>query len=96
MIDLSLARRVLNKAGKELSKTLADTVISPDAAVLIQKALDDDDWGVRLAGIYSLGDLASEESIAMIKKARRKEKDKDFKKACNKAIKKAEKAMKNK
>lgn len=41
MIDLSLARRVLNKAGKELSKTLADTVISPDAAVLIQKALDD-------------------------------------------------------
>ena len=41
MIDLSLARRVLNKAGKELSKTLADTVISPDAAVLIQKVLDD-------------------------------------------------------
>lgn len=62
----------------------------------LQKALDDDDWGVRLAGIYSLGDLASEESIAMIKKARRKEKDKDFKKACNKAIKKAEKTMKNK
>ncbi len=62
----------------------------------LQKALDDEDWGVRLAGVYSLGDLASEESIAMIKKARRKEKDKDFKKACNKAIKKAEKAMKNK
>lgn len=41
MIDLSLARRVLNKAGKELSKALADTVLSPDAAVLVQKALDD-------------------------------------------------------
>lgn len=41
MIDLSLARRVLNKAGKELSKALADTVLSDDAAVLVQKALDD-------------------------------------------------------
>ena len=41
MIDLSLARRVLNKASKELSKTLADTVISQDGAVLVQKALDD-------------------------------------------------------
>ena len=41
MIDLSLARRVLNKAGKELSKTLSDTVLSQDAAVLVQKALDD-------------------------------------------------------
>ena len=41
MIDLTLARRVLNKAGKELSKALADTVLSPDAAVLVQKALDD-------------------------------------------------------
>lgn len=41
MIDLSLARRVLNKACKELSKTLADTVISQNATVLIQKALND-------------------------------------------------------
>lgn len=41
MIDLTLARRVLNKAGKELSKALADTIISPDGAVLVQKALDD-------------------------------------------------------
>ena len=41
MIDLTLARRVLNKAGKELSKALADTVLSDDAAVLVQKALDD-------------------------------------------------------
>lgn len=41
MIDLSLARRVLNKAGKELSKALADTVLSQDAAALVQKALDD-------------------------------------------------------
>jgi len=41
MIDLSLARRVLNKAGKELTKALADTVLSPDATVLVQKALDD-------------------------------------------------------
>ena len=37
MIDLSLARKVLNKANKELSKTLADTVISQDSTVLIQK-----------------------------------------------------------
>ena len=41
MIDLSLARRVLNKAGKELTKALADTVLSEDATVLVQKALDD-------------------------------------------------------
>lgn len=41
MIDLSLARKVLNKANKELSKTLSDTVISQDATVLIQKALND-------------------------------------------------------
>ena len=41
MIDLSLARRVLNKAGKELTKALAETVLSDDAAALVQKALDD-------------------------------------------------------
>ena len=41
MIDLTLARRVLNKAGKELSKALSDTVLSDDAAALVQKALDD-------------------------------------------------------
>lgn len=41
MIDLSLARRVLNKAGKELTKALSETVLSDDAAVLVQKALDD-------------------------------------------------------
>ena len=41
MIDLSLARRVLNKAGKELSEALADTVLSDDAAALVKKALDD-------------------------------------------------------
>ena len=41
MIDLSLARRVLNKAGKELSKALADTVLSDDGAALVKKALDD-------------------------------------------------------
>jgi HEAT repeat protein len=58
------------------------------------KGLDDDDWGVRLATVYALGDLASEESIALIKKARRQEKDKDFKKSCNKTLKKAQKNMK--
>lgn len=41
MIDLSLARKILNKANKELSKTLADTVISQDATIHIQKALND-------------------------------------------------------
>ncbi|MDL2246419.1 HEAT repeat domain-containing protein [Methanobrevibacter sp. OttesenSCG-928-K11] len=59
----------------------------------IAKGLDDDDWGVRLATVYALGDLASEESIALIKKARRQEKDKDFKKSCNKTLKKAQKNM---
>ena len=56
----------------------------------------DEDWGVRLATIYALGDLASDESIDLIKDARRKEKDKDFKKSCNKALKKADKAKKAK
>ena len=57
------------------------------------KGLDDEDWGVRLAAIRSFGDLSTEESIKLIKKARRKEKDKDFKKACNKSIQKAEEAV---
>ena len=62
----------------------------------IAKGLDDEDWGVRLAAIYACADLASEDSIALIKKARRDESDKDFKKSCNKAIKKAEKNQKAK
>ena len=62
----------------------------------IAKALEDEDWGVRLAAVQSLGDLACDESIKLIKDARKAEKDKDFKKTCNKAIKKAEKRMKAK
>jgi len=62
----------------------------------IAKGLDDEDWGVRLAAIYACADLASDDSIALIKKARRDESDKDFKKSCNKAIKKADKNQKAK
>ena len=62
----------------------------------IAKSLEDGDWGVRLAAIQALGDLATDESIKLIKDARKKEQDKDFKKSCNKAIKKAEKRMKAK
>ncbi|MDO5822957.1 HEAT repeat domain-containing protein [Methanobrevibacter sp.] len=62
----------------------------------IAKCLNDDDWGVRLAAIQALGDLATEESIKLIKDARKSEDDKDFKKSCNKAIKKAEKRQKAK
>lgn len=62
----------------------------------IAKGLDDEDWGVKLATIYACADLASDESIALIKKARRAESEKDFKKSCNKAIKKAEKVQKAK
>ena len=62
----------------------------------IAKGLEDEDWGVRLATIHACADLASDESIALIKKARREESDKDFKKSCNKAIKKAEKNQKAK
>ncbi len=67
-----------------------------DELYTIAKGLEDEDWGVRLATIYALGDLASDESIDLIKDARRKEKDKDFKKSCNKALKKADKAKKQK
>ena len=67
-----------------------------DELYTIAKGLEDEDWGVRLATIYALGDLASDESIDLIKDARRKEKDKDFKKSCNKALKKADKAKKAK
>ncbi len=63
---------------------------------VIAKGLDDEDWGVRLAAIYACADLASDESINLIKKARRNESDKDFKKSCNKAIKRAQKAQKAK
>lgn len=62
----------------------------------IAKGLDDEDWGVKLATIYACADLASDESIDLIKKARRAESEKDFKKSCNKAIKKAEKIQKAK
>lgn len=62
----------------------------------ISKCLKDEDWGVRLATIQALGDLATDESIKLIKDARKNEDDKDFKKSCNKAIKKAEKRQKAK
>ena len=62
----------------------------------IAKGLEDEDWGVRLAAIHACADLASDESIALIKKARRAEKDEDFKKSCKKALKKAEKLKKAK
>ncbi len=67
-----------------------------DQLDVIAKGLDDEDWGVRLAAIYACADLASDESIELIKKARRNESDKDFKKSCNKAIKRAQKAQKAK
>ena len=67
-----------------------------DEINIIAKALEDEDWGVRLAAVQSLGDLATDESVKLIKDARKAEKDKDFKKTCNKAIKKAEKRMKAK
>lgn len=62
----------------------------------IAKCLDDEDWGVKLAAIQALGDLASDEAIKLIKDARKSEDDKDFKKSCSKAIKKAEKRQKAK
>ncbi|AMK14822.1 HEAT repeat domain-containing protein [Methanobrevibacter olleyae] len=61
----------------------------------IAECINDEDGGVRTAAIFALGDIASEESIKIIKDARRREKDKDFKKYCNKAIKKAEKIIKS-
>ncbi len=62
----------------------------------IAKCLEDEDWGVKLAAIQALGDIATDESIDLIKKARKGEDDKDFKKSCNKAIKKAQKRQKAK
>lgn len=62
----------------------------------ISKCLDDEDWGVKLAAIQALGDLATDDSIKLIKDVRKTEDDKDFKKSCNKAIKKAEKRQKAK
>ena len=61
----------------------------------IAGCVEDEDAGVRTAAIFALGDLATDESIQLIKDARRKEQDKDFKKYCNKAIKKAEKIQKS-
>ena len=69
---------------------------SEDELDSIAKCLEDEDWGVRLAAIQALGDLATDESIQLIKDARKAESDKDFKKSCNKAIKKAEKRQKAK
>ena len=61
----------------------------------IAECINDEDAGVRTAAIFALGDIATDKSIKIIKDARRKEKDKDFKKYCNKAIKKAEKIQKS-
>ena len=61
----------------------------------IAECINDEDAGVRVAAIFALGDIATDKSIKIIKDARRKEKDKDFKKYCNKAIKKAEKIQKS-
>lgn len=66
-----------------------------DQVDAIAECINDEDGGVRTAAIFALGDIATEESIKIIKDARRKEKDKDFKKYCNKAIKKAEKIQKS-
>lgn len=60
----------------------------------IAKGLDDEDWGVKLATIYAFGDIGTPESIKLIKKARAGVDDKDFKKSCKKALKKAEKVLK--
>ena len=62
----------------------------------IAKCLEDEDWGVRLAAIQALGDIATDDSIKLIKDARKAESDKDFKKSCNKAIKKAQTRQKAK
>ena len=62
----------------------------------IAKCLEDEDWGVRLAAIQALGDIATDDSIKLIKDARKSESDKDFKKSSNKAIKKAQKRQKAK
>ncbi len=62
----------------------------------IAKCLEDEDWGVKLAAIQALGDLATDEAIKLIKDIRKTEDDKDFKKSCNKAIKKAQKRQKDK
>lgn len=59
----------------------------------ISQGLEDEDWGVRLATVYALADVGTQEAIDLIKKARRNEKDKDFKKSCNKALKKAKKVL---
>lgn len=65
-----------------------------DKLDIIAKGLEDVDWGVRSETVQALGDIATEESVALIKEARRKESDDRFKKSCNKSIKKAEKIMK--
>ena len=62
----------------------------------IAKCLEDEDWGVKVAAIQALGDLATDDAIDLIKTARKSEDDKDFKKSCNKAIKKAQKRQKAK
>lgn len=57
----------------------------------ISKCLNDEDYGVRLASIHALSDLATPEAIDLIKKARSEDDEKEFKKSCNKALKKAKK-----
>ncbi|EKF84996.1 HEAT repeat domain-containing protein, partial [Methanobacterium formicicum] len=76
---------------KFASKALGE--IGNDAAVdPLIGMLTDEDWGVRVAAVKALGDIGDERGIDPIKKARRAATgDKEFKKACNKALKKIQK-----
>jgi len=73
--------------------TLALKDIKSDKVVdQLVDALNDEDWSVRKFAAKALGEIGDEQGIDPIKKARRAATgDKEFKKACNKALKKIQK-----
>lgn len=81
---------------KFAAKTLGEMEVV-DAVEPIIELLTDEDWGVRASAANALGDIKDKRAIDPIKKARRAATgDKEFKKVCNKSLKKIDPKPKKK
>ena len=81
---------------KFAAKALGEMEVK-EAVEPIIELLTDEDWGVRTSAANALGDLKDKRAIDPIKKARRAATgDKEFKKVCNKSLKKIDPKPKKK
>ena len=79
-------------AAKALGEMKVESAVEP-----VIELLTDEDWGVRTSAANALGDIGDKRAIDPIKKARRAATgDKEFKKVCNKSLKKIDPKPKKK